>query len=117
MNNPRTPLYGRLLAVPELREQYLKNVRTIAQESLDWEKLGPVVANLQELIEPEVKLDTRKLSSYEAFLAATDRETTTNEPQRDGRGPGFGPPNRNLRQFVEQRRQFLLDYKPTGSTP
>ena len=37
LDDPRMPLRSRLLAVPELREQYLANVRTIARQSLDWE--------------------------------------------------------------------------------
>lgn len=110
MNNPRTPLYGRLLAVPELREKYLANVRTIAQESLTWEKLGPFVTSLREMLEPEVKLDTRKLTSYEAFLAATDPEgsVTNSLPNDTEAAPRPVPPSRNLRTFIEQRRQFLL---------
>lgn len=110
MNNPRTPLYGRLLAVPELREKYLEHVRTIAQESLIWEKLGPFVTSLREMLEPEVKLDTRKLTSYEAFLAATDPEDsatkTPGDPAEETSRPV--PPSRNLRMFIEQRSKFLL---------
>lgn len=110
MNNPRTPLYGRLLAVPEFREKYLEHVRTIASESLTWEKLGPLVGSLREMLEPEVKLDTRKLASYEAFLAATDPEgAATNAPADAPEGTSRpGPPSRNLRLFIEQRRKFLL---------
>ncbi len=110
MNNPRTPLYGRLLAVPELREKYLDHVRTIARESLTWEKLGPFVTSLREMLEPEVKLDTRKLTSYESFLAATDPEgSATKTPGNSAEGTSRPvPPSRNLRTFIEQRSKFLL---------
>ena len=65
------PLRSKLLAIPELRERYLKYVKQIAQDSLNWKKLGPVVSGYHTLVTPIVKSDTRKLSSYEAFVAAT----------------------------------------------
>ena len=99
LDDSRTPLRGKLLAVPGLRAKYLRCVRTIAETSLDWKKLGPVVAQCRKLIEPEVKADTRKLSSFEAF------EQSTADEVGDGRGGAS-----TLRSFAEQRRAFLLDY-------
>lgn len=84
------PLRSRLLAVPALRAKYLDYVRQIAERGLDWNRLGPVVARYQTLIEPAVKADTRKLSSFDEFKS------------------GVGP----LRSFVEERRAYLLNYKP-----
>ena len=76
LNDNSKPLRSKLLAVPKFREQYLRNVRQIAEESLDWKKLGPVVAQYQSLIEKEVEADTRKLTSFTAFqqaVASVDR--------------------------------------------
>jgi hypothetical protein len=101
LNNSRMPLRSRLLAVPALRERYLVKVRTIAQESLDWQKLGPVVAKHRTTIENEVKADTRKLYSFTEFVRLTADEA----PKDGGRGRGT-----NLRAFAEQRRKFLLDH-------
>ena len=39
-------------------------MRTIAEKSLDWKKLGPVVADFRKQIEKEVEADTRKLDSF-----------------------------------------------------
>ena len=64
--------------MPAFREAYLKNIRTIAAESLDWKKLGPVVAQYKTLIEKEVEADTRKLSSTDAFKKALSE--TPSEP-------------------------------------
>jgi spore coat protein CotH/Ca2+-binding EF-hand superfamily protein len=101
-NNTRMPLRSRLLAVPALKERYLKHVRTIAQDQLDWKKLGPVVAQYRKLIEKEVEADTRKLYTYDAFKAAlADKATEA--------GPGRGRQS-NLRTFFEKRREYLLGY-------
>ena len=69
--------------------------RQIAQESLDWNKLGPAVASYHHLIDPVVKRDTRKLDSYEAFVAATK--------------PGAKGDRMSIEKFANQRRQFLLE--------
>ncbi len=61
------PLRSKLLAVPALRERYLGYVRDIATKWLDWQRLGPVVEGYHKLIAADVKADTKKLDSYEAF--------------------------------------------------
>lgn len=105
LTDSRKPLRSKLLTVPSLRTKYLENVRTIAEKSLDWKKLGPVVADYRKLIEKEIEADTRKLSSYEAFKAATADDAT----------PGRGR-EMPLRSFADQRRKFLLDYKEKEPT-
>ncbi|MGH9309290.1 MAG: CotH kinase family protein, partial [Vicinamibacterales bacterium] len=92
MDDATKPLRSKLLAVPALRARYLACVRDIAQRWLDWKKLGPMLAAHQRLIAEEVKLDTRKLYSYDAFQAGLD-----------------GPEN-SLKSFVEARRAFLLNF-------
>jgi hypothetical protein len=108
LDNPRMPLRSKVLAVPALRAKYLANVRTIAEKSLDWKKLGPVVAGYRKLIEKEVEIDTRKLDSFEAFKRNTaDVTPTTGGGPGGGRGFGGGM---NLRAFAEQRAKYLLNY-------
>ena len=46
-------------------------VNQIVEDSLTWQKLGPVVSDYRDLIDSLVNADTRKLSSYDAFIAAT----------------------------------------------
>jgi hypothetical protein len=109
LEDARKPLRSKVLAVPALRDKYLGYVKTIAKESLDWTKLGPVVANHRKLIEKEVELDTRKLDGLEAFLRLTDDATGPMPPM----GSGFrGPQGMNLRSFAEQRQKYLLNYQP-----
>jgi hypothetical protein len=85
--------------VPSLRTKYLKYVHTIARDSLDWKKLGPTVAQYRALIEKEVELDTRKLTSFTDFKNATSDAMVE--------GPGS---RANLRAFADQRREFLLNH-------
>jgi hypothetical protein len=99
LDDPRKPLRSRLLAVPALRERYLRYVRQIAQEQLDWKQLGPTVTHFRRLLEPELARDTRKLSSLEAFLRATADEPTEG----------------SLRGFIEQRRAYLLSHPALGA--
>lgn len=99
LDDPRKPLRSKLLAVPEYRARYLQHVKTIAADSLDWKKLGPVVGQFRKLIEAEVRADTKKLATYEAFT-----RVTADEPRR-GAGQDRELP---LRTFADQRRAYLL---------
>ncbi len=100
LTSTRMPLRSKILAVPKLKEQYLKNVKTIAEKSLDWKTLGPIVAGYRELVSEELKLDTRKLESHEAFL-----RTTADTVEGTARGREMA-----LRTFADQRRKYLLGY-------
>ena len=102
MNDSRMPLRSRLLAVPSLKARYLDHVRTLAEKSLDWKNLGPVVANYKALIEKEVEADTRKLYTLAAFQKALTAEAAPAPPA--GRRPEM-----SLRLFADERRKYLLD--------
>jgi spore coat protein CotH len=90
LDDTTKPLRSKLLAVPALRERYLSYVRDIAQKHLDWKILGPQVEGYQALIAEDVKADTRKLYSFEAFTAGLDGS------------------DRSFKAFVEKRRAYLL---------
>jgi hypothetical protein len=102
------PLISRLLAVPALRERYLNHVRTIAEKSLDWQRLGPLAERLHGLIAADVRADGRKLDSTEAFERSLTQDVAGN-----GFGPGGGG-SMGLRNFADQRRAFLLGYRPAA---
>lgn len=86
-SDPAKALASKLLAVPALRARYLAYVRDVATKWLDWRRLGPLVQRYQALIDADVKADTRKLYSYEAFRGSADQ----------------------LRSFADRRREYLLD--------
>ena len=93
------PLRSKLLAVPKFKQKYLDYVRTIAEVNLDWKKLGPEVATYRKLILDDVKVDTRKLISFEAFENATKDELSKGDTREQ-----------SLRTFIENRREFLLNH-------
>ncbi|MBL8173247.1 MAG: CotH kinase family protein [Bryobacterales bacterium] len=101
--DPAKPLLHKLLAVPALREKYVAYIKDIATNWLDWQKLEPIVQEAQALIAADVKTDTRKLGSIEAFLKGAAEEVTS-----QGFGPFGGRPQMSIKTFVEKRRAFLL---------
>jgi CotH kinase protein len=104
LDDARKPLRSRLLAVPALRERYLRHVRDVAEQWLDWNRLGPIVARYRALIDREVELDTRKLATLEAFRRMTADEPPPALPESRGeRGL-------TLRAFADQRRRYLLEH-------
>ncbi|MBS0207287.1 MAG: CotH kinase family protein [Planctomycetes bacterium] len=107
LDDSRKPLRSKLLAVPALRQRYLSYVRKIADESLNWESLGPVVASYRELISKDVKEDTRKLSTYDAFLTATSPKKVSFSVS-DAQGGGPGRAQISLRGFADYRREWLM---------
>jgi len=107
LNDDTKPLRSRLLAVPSLKARYLTYVREMASKWLDWERLGPLATRYHQLIDAEVKADTRKLDDYEAFAASLTTSNTS--PSVEFRGPA---PKPSLKSFADQRRAFLLSYQP-----
>lgn len=98
------PLISKLLAVPKLRTRYLGYVRDIAEKWLDWKKLGPIAEQHQALIAADVKTDTRKLGSLEAFTKGVDQSSEQDDGPRGRRS------QLSLKEFAEQRRAYLLNY-------
>jgi spore coat protein CotH len=95
-NDTSKPLISKLLAVPALRAKYLGYVRSMAENWLDWNKLGPVAQQYQTQITDDVKADTRKLSTTEDFLKALAPASESNNRTE------------SIRAFVEKRRAYLL---------
>jgi hypothetical protein len=87
------PIISKVLAVPALRAKYLACIREIAERSLDWNALGPVMRQYRDLIAADVARETHKLFSTADFLAGTADDGT-------------------LRLTIEQRRTFLLNWTP-----
>ena len=110
LDDAKKPLRSKLLAVPALRERYLAKVKTIAEDELDWAKLGPVVSGYRELAAEEIAADTRKLSTTADFERLTaDKPAEAEEKTTPSHGSGHeGMP---LRGFADQRRAYLLSYK------
>ncbi len=111
-NDTMRPVVRRLFAIPHLRSRYLAHVRTIANEWLNWDRLQPIIAEYQSLVDAEVKADDKKLYAYEAFA-------TSHTKDQGGGGPGGrgGRVTPSFKRFVEERAEYLLNHpeidKPT----
>lgn len=97
------PLLHRLLQVPSLRQRYLARVRDMATQWLDWKNLGPIATRYHAQIAAEVRADTRKLSSTEAFENGLTKDTE----QEGFRGRES---MLSLQNFAAQRRAYLLNH-------
>ncbi len=103
-------LRSKLLAVPSLRARYLAFVKTLAQE-LAWSNVGAFIKQERDLIAPFVERDTRKLSTYEDFLALTsDEEQAGDVTAMPSRA------NQSLRAFCTLRSKYLLEYNAKALT-
>lgn len=102
-NDENKPLISKLLAVPELKKRYLQHVKDIAENWLDWAKLGPITKQHHALIAEDVLIDTRKLDSNEAFENSLDGEFET----EGFRGPQKGV---SIKEFADARREYLLNH-------
>ncbi|MBI3416906.1 MAG: CotH kinase family protein [Verrucomicrobia bacterium] len=100
-NDASKPLISKLLAVPSLRARYLGYVRDIADNWLDWKKLGPLAQQYQAVIASDIAKDTRKLDSTEAFTKGLTEDV-------EAEGPGGM--TIGLKNFADQRRKYLLNY-------
>lgn len=121
LDNSDRPLRSRLLQVPQYRQRYIELLKQIAEEDLDWSNLEPVVAQLRDSVAEFVRLDSRKLSRTEDFFASTGEQQTAevqateraseenNNPRREVRGGRGGLPV-TLKQFAQQRREYLLSH-------
>jgi hypothetical protein len=103
-DDPSKALY-RLLAVPSLRARYLGYIHDIAENWIDWRKMGPMVREYQALISADVKTDTHKLYTFAEF-----NEGTTGVVEGSSSGGFMSPAAYSLRSFMEQRRAYLLNY-------
>ncbi len=96
LDQERMPLRSVLLNVPAYRKEYLANLRELAQ-LMDWENIGPRVKQYRDLIEQEVRRDSRKLFTTKEFL----QSTAQSEPSKNSKG---------LRAFMDKRSTVLLDH-------
>jgi hypothetical protein len=109
-NDTTKPLASKLLAIPALRARFLGYVRDIAENWLDWNKLGPIAERYHRLIAADIKKDTRKLDSTENFEKSLTEDISG--------GVGFGPAVKlSLKNFTDQRREYLLNHPEIKKLP
>ena len=91
-DDPEKALLYSLLKVPALRARYLSYVRDMAEQWLDWERIGPLAKQLQAVIAGDIQSDTRKLDTTENFTARVTRDREASAARGGPSDGGFGPP-------------------------
>ena len=86
------PLTARLFAIDAYRQRYLAHLRTILNESYHWDYFEPRITAYAAMIESDVLADTTKQTSNTQFRTSIDTD------------------NSDLREFIEDRREFLLSH-------
>lgn len=87
-----------LLAEPSWYRRYRAYVRTIIEDSLDWERLGPWLARVRRLIDDAVRSDDKRLYPYELFARNLTEAVTL---------PGSSYSRPGIEEFVTRRRRWL----------
>jgi len=100
--DPEKALLHKLLAVPTLRAKYAGYVHDIASRWLDWARVEPLSRQYQALIAADVRADTRKNDTLEAFEKSLSEDVAVQGP--------MGGPGMSLKRFVEERRAYLLSH-------
>lgn len=95
MDDPGKPLRSKILQVPAWRKQYLQNLKVLAEIEMAPEKINPFLDQYRQLLANDVRLETRRTSSEEAFFQATETDH---------------PAEGSLSHFFSERRQFLLSH-------
>ena len=93
------PLISRLLSVPHLRARYLAHVRTIVEEWLDWDVLGPVAASYRSVAGDEISKDVKKLYSTAAYTRSIEGDYDQGRRVVPG-----------IQRFVDERREAILSH-------
>ena len=111
-NNPNSPLVGRLLSIPTFRQRYLAHMRTIIDEWLDWEIIGPKVDRLQALVESTMIESKTTFYPLEQF-----RKNVLEDCFFEFRPTGETMRVPGLKSFIEGRRDFLLNHPDISRSP
>ncbi|MHC4079586.1 MAG: CotH kinase family protein, partial [Planctomycetota bacterium] len=102
------PLARALLSNPAWRARYLAHVRTTTRNWLDWEKVGPVFRQYQQLIDADIRRDRKRLYGYAEFQRGVEGAEGERE---EGAGARRGRRSRSLRSFVTERYRFLMEHR------
>ena len=107
INHSGRPLIRRGLNHGPWRQRYLAYFRALLDDGYDWKQIGPYVARLQKLIEPELRKDTKKLYSMTDFAANVTRTISLRIGNRWQQIPGLKP-------MVDGRSAFLRRHAEVG---
>jgi hypothetical protein len=78
----------------------------VAEQWMDWRRIGPLAEQDHALIAEEIRADTRELYSTEGSL----NSILMDQAERGGGPVGGAMPTRGLKHFFQQRLAFLLNH-------
>jgi hypothetical protein len=61
------PAFSKTLQFPDWRERYKAHLRTVVEQSFNWQVLGPMVTRFHALLAPDVAADTKKIYTTQQF--------------------------------------------------
>lgn len=100
------PAFTKTFQYPELVQRYVAHFRTIAEDTIDWNVLGPIATTYHNMINADVAADTKKIYTYAQFLTNLTAPVTV---AGGGPGPGGGSTTiPGLQPLVNGRRAYLL---------
>ena len=90
------PAYSKTLTFPDWNRRYFSHYRSVFEDTVNWNTLGPIVARYHGMIAADVAADTKKIYTTQAF---TDN-LTLSVSTPTGTVPG-------LRTLIDARYNFL----------
>lgn len=102
------PLVYRPWQKKRFRQEFWAHVKTMAEDTFDWDHMGPLAWKWHDMLDAAVAADTKKIFPYEAFRDGITQDVTTS-----GQCWTFFP---GLQRWVEERQAYALSL-PTVVAP
>lgn len=99
--NPARPLVYRTWKYKPFREEFWAHVKTMAEDTFDWDHLGPLAWKWHSMIDAAVAADPLKVYSYQNF-----KDGITQNVSSGGTCLTFFP---GLKPWVEARQNYVLN--------
>jgi hypothetical protein len=90
------PAFSKTLPVPEWNARYFAHYRTVFEDTVNWQYLGPIITKYHGMIAADVAADTKKIYTTAQFTANLTQSVSTAQ----GTVPG-------LRTLIEARFNHL----------
>jgi len=94
------PLMNRLLADPDLRQDYIAHIRTLVDEQFNTDAISARIMQHHQLIDAEVQADPKRLYSYNKYI---NNLTDTVSPE-------WWMPAAGLMEMATGRSSYLLNH-------
>lgn len=114
------PLITKLLADPQLRQQYRQHIQTLIDGPFREDNIRSEILRWADLLDPYVQKDPTKFFTYTEWRHNLTNDMPSNSNRQGGRGGGFFGPATGLIRFIEDRvanvRRQLNGEIPSSNT-